>query len=99
MKRLVVNKIRCNKCGDEVESTHRHDFKICKCGAVAADGGLDYIRRMGGKDEFTELSEYEEACIAYVPAEGEEHLKDIVLVEKRVVCRRHVDDGYWNSEE
>jgi hypothetical protein len=99
MKRLVLNKIRCNKCGDEVESTHRHDFKRCKCGEVAADGGLDYIRRMGGREDFTELSEYEEESIEYVPAEGEENLHDRVLIEKRIVCRRHVDDGYWNPEE
>lgn len=42
MQKILVNKIRCNKCGDEIESTHRHDFKFCKCGAVAVDGGLDY---------------------------------------------------------
>jgi hypothetical protein len=60
LKKILKNKIRCNKCGDEIESTNRHDFKFCKCGAVAVDGGLDYLRRCGDLDAFTELSEYEE---------------------------------------
>ena len=59
MQKILKNKIRCNKCGDEIESTHRHDFKFCKCGAVAVDGGMDYLRRCGSLDQFTELSEYE----------------------------------------
>ena len=59
MERLIKNRIRCNRCGDEIESTHTHDFKFCKCGAVAVDGGLDYIRREGNLDAYTELSEYE----------------------------------------
>ena len=77
MKRLVVNKIRCNKCGDEIESTYRHNYRCCKCGAVAVDGGLDYLRRTG---------------------EGEEHLKDRVLVEKKVIFRKSVEDGYWDTD-
>lgn len=59
MQKILKNKIRCNKCFDEIESTHTHDFKFCKCGAVAVDGGLDYIRRIGDLDAYTELSEYE----------------------------------------
>ena len=60
MKKIKKNIIRCNKCGDELESTHRHDFKFCKCGAVAVDGGLDYLRRCGNREDYTDLSEYEE---------------------------------------
>jgi hypothetical protein len=44
---ILQNQIRCNKCGDEPFSAHRHDFKFCKCGAVAVDGGMDYLRRVG----------------------------------------------------
>ena len=51
MKKIIVNKIKCNKCRDIIESTHRHDFKFCKCGAVAVDGGHDYLRRCGNLDE------------------------------------------------
>ena len=39
------NAIRCNLCGDEIESTHRHDYVCCTCGACAVDGGHDYLRR------------------------------------------------------
>ena len=58
MNRIKVNKIRCKKCGDVIQSEDRHDFKICKCGAVAVDGGRDYLRRIGS--DFEELSELED---------------------------------------
>ena len=58
MEKIITNKIRCKKCGDIIESTHRHDFKFCKCGAVAVDGGRDYLRRCGNCEEWEELSEY-----------------------------------------
>lgn len=59
---ILVNKIRCNLCGDEIESKHRHDFVKCKCGACAVDGGRDYLRRLApSRDSFTELSQETEA--------------------------------------
>lgn len=61
MRRIKINKIRCNKCGDEIESTYRHDFVFCKCGACAVDGGHDYLRRGGNREDWTDLSEYEDA--------------------------------------
>jgi hypothetical protein len=36
--------IRCKKCGDTIESKHRHDFRSCSCGSVSIDGGRDYTR-------------------------------------------------------
>lgn len=42
---IIRNAIRCNICGDEIESKHRHDFVTCKCGAYSVDGGHDYLRR------------------------------------------------------
>ena len=54
---IIQNKIRCNKCLDVIESTHRHDFKFCKCGAVAVDGGKDYLRRLGDLHDMEELSQ------------------------------------------
>lgn len=42
---IIRNAIRCNICGDEIESVHCHDFKWCSCGACAVDGGHDYLRR------------------------------------------------------
>jgi len=52
---IVSNQIRCNACGGEPFSTHRHDFVNCGCNAVAVDGGQDYLRRVGN-GEWEELS-------------------------------------------
>ena len=62
MRKILINKIKCNKCGDIIESTHRHDFKFCQCGAVTVDGGKDYLKRSyeNSSDDYTELSEYED---------------------------------------
>ena len=35
---IIKNVIRCNICGDEIESTYRHDYVECKCGACAVFG-------------------------------------------------------------
>ena len=43
--KIRTNKIKCKKCGDIIESTSVHDFKWCSCGAVAVDGGHEYLRR------------------------------------------------------
>ena len=59
MKKIIRNRIKCKKCGEIIESMRRHDFKFCKCGAVAVDGGKDYLRRVGNKDDYEELIEYE----------------------------------------
>ena len=57
MNKIIVNNIKCKKCGDVIEWTYRHDLKFCKCGAV--DGGKDYLRRLGYEDDYEELFEVE----------------------------------------
>lgn len=42
MNRPVVNKVRCKKCNDIIESKHVHDRKECKCGTIYVDGGTEY---------------------------------------------------------
>jgi NDP-sugar pyrophosphorylase family protein len=54
---IVKNAIQCNKCGDTIESTHRHDFVTCSCGACSVDGGRDYMRRLGTPEDYTDVSE------------------------------------------
>jgi hypothetical protein len=44
---IVSNQIRCLKCGGEPFSMNRHHMAHCECGAVAVDGGQDYLRRLG----------------------------------------------------
>ena len=60
MRKIAVNKIRCKKCGDVIDSKSVHDFKFCKCQSVAVDGGHDYLRRVGEIGSWEDLSEYEE---------------------------------------
>lgn len=59
-EKIIVNKIKCNLCGDEIESTSGHDFKYCKCGAVYIDGGKRYLRRGGDLNSITDLSVVEQ---------------------------------------
>ena len=44
-KKIIKNAIQCNLCGEIIESTNRHMFVTCKCGACSVDGGHDYLRR------------------------------------------------------
>jgi len=56
MEKIIVNKIKCKKCGDIIESKYTHDFRFCKCGSIAVDGGHEYLRRLGDLDNYEELS-------------------------------------------
>ena len=52
-----MNKAKCKKCGDIIQSKHRHDFVECKCGEIFVDGGEDYYRRgANDTDNFIDLS-------------------------------------------
>lgn len=53
---ILSNQVRCVKCGDEPYSGWRHDFRHCECGAVAVDGGMDYLRRIGDPADMVEMS-------------------------------------------
>ena len=43
MRKIIKNAIQCRLCGDVIESTDRHNYVECKCGACAVDGGHDYL--------------------------------------------------------
>ncbi len=53
---VIKNTIQCRKCGDIIESTQEHEFRRCKCGAVAVDGAFKYLRRCGNLEDMIELS-------------------------------------------
>lgn len=53
---IIVNQVRCKKCDDTPFSASRHDFKSCKCGAIAVDGGQEYLRRVGDIHNCEEMS-------------------------------------------
>ena len=54
--KIIINKIRCKKCNDSIESKTVNDFKKCKCGAIAIDGGKQYLKRLGKLEDIEELS-------------------------------------------
>ena len=61
MRKIIKNAIQCKLCGDIIESTKRHQYVECRCGACAVDGGHDYLRRcFKEKDCYTDLSVTEE---------------------------------------
>lgn len=54
---IEKNAIRCNICGDEIESTHVHHYVTCKCGACSVDSGHEYLRRVYKEEGcFTDIS-------------------------------------------
>lgn len=50
---IIKNAIRCNRCGDEIESTDTP----CSCGTCSVDGGHEYLRRCAPSEkDFTDIS-------------------------------------------
>lgn len=72
MKILTKNKAKCKKCGDIIESVHRHDFKWCSCESIAVDGGTAYIKRCGNLEDIEDMCEYREPS----RAEKEQFIKN-----------------------
>ena len=57
---IVRNSAKCLRCGDEIESKHRHDWQTCSCDNIFVDGGHDYIRFGFVTDEWVDTSIYSE---------------------------------------
>ena len=58
MRKIIKNAIQCKLCDEIIESTDRHQYVTCKCGACAVDGGYDYLRWcFKDKNCYTDLSE------------------------------------------
>jgi hypothetical protein len=53
---IIQNEAQCAKCKEIIFSVHRHDYKSCECGAIAVDGGQDYIKRVGNRENIIERS-------------------------------------------
>ena len=101
-KVIIQNQVRCNKCGDEPYSATRHDFKECKCGAIAVDGGMDYLRRVGVTDDMTDLSMTMDnkdlnKCVVAVTRMKETGRNDLGIA--LAVIRALRDGGYLDMEK
>lgn len=55
-----MNRAQCLRCGEVLESLHRHDFRTCSCGNLSVDGGEDYLKRSFGEYGYKELAGNEE---------------------------------------
>ena len=44
---MKINCVQCKKCSDIIFSRARHDMHTCSCGAMAIDGGWDYMKVSG----------------------------------------------------
>lgn len=60
------NSARCLDCNTEIVSVHRHDFKYCRCGSIAVDGGDEYLRRVYKKE-----ARWEDTSITRPRGDGE----------------------------
>ena len=58
---ILRNRAKCLKCGDIIESKHRHDFQWCSCKSCFVDGGRDYLRRGGEIGQMEDMSEFGDA--------------------------------------
>ena len=58
MTKIIVNKIKCNHCGDIIQSKHKNDCYVCSCGACRISGGLSELNRdfVYSPDDYTDLS-------------------------------------------
>lgn len=54
---IWINAAVCLKCKDYIRSLNKHDFRKCKCGAVAVDGGSHYARTMGNPEDMVRIIE------------------------------------------
>lgn len=82
---IIRNAARCNECGDVIQSTHRHDFVACKCGSIFVDGGNEYLRAGGDKEDIEFL--YISTDKKYVPESAHlEHTTIILAAHHSSTC-------------
>lgn len=62
---IILNAISCIKCGDLIVSRTIHDYKACSCGAVAVDGGLEYMKRSWVPEETNPQQLYIEESVVF----------------------------------
>jgi hypothetical protein len=72
---IIRNALKCNKCGDVIQSTYTHDYVECSCGSTIVDGGNSYLR-WGGND-FTDLSISTDK--QYVPHSAQLEHSEVIL--------------------
>lgn len=69
---MKINGIKCLKCGDIIYSRSRNDFHWCSCESCAIDGGFDYIRIIGNREN------WENAEIQILENKSDDEVKKIL---------------------
>jgi len=54
-KGIEPNAVKCNKCGDTIQSKYQHNLVACSCKSVMVDGGSEYLRILGDPKNYTEV--------------------------------------------
>ena len=54
----VRNAVHCKLCKDTIQSNHSRDFKVCTCGSIGVDGGIEPGNRIIG-----DLENIESRCM------------------------------------
>lgn len=99
---ILSNSAKCLKCGDEIFSAHRHDFKECSCGAIFVDGGMSYVRhgfvsRGDYMDLSVEVSDFElEMCLSALDWCDETGRNNLGKVS--AIFRALRDSGYLDNK-
>lgn len=85
MIKILRNAIKCNHCGDVIESTSRHQFATCSCGCCRVAGELEYLRRCfkhSREEDYTDLSEnIEEDKLIFEPFSGLFARSQVVIMQ------------------
>ena len=55
---IYDNKVQCKLCNWIIRSKNRHDYVICKCGAIAVDGGSWYQKTVGNPENIISHIKY-----------------------------------------
>ena len=54
--KIIQNEVQCDNCGDIIHSASVHSCVQCSCGGVTVDGDMEYLRRLGHAQSYTERS-------------------------------------------
>ena len=69
---MLVKAIKCNNCGDIIYSRATHDFHWCSCKKTAIDGGFDYYRIIGNRED------WEMAEVHVLDEKSDDEVKEIL---------------------
>ena len=83
------NAVHCKLCKDTIQSNHPRDFKVCTCGSVGVDGGIEPGNRIIGN-----LENIESRCM-YAVYSGN---KLIWLPQHKSLRFQRNDNGFGVSD-